>query len=114
MARGWVKYQYGTVYPHIHNAPAHSGSSVNMGQEDRVQPESPRPVFQRLCGRQQAAVAMMSLDEAIEDARLAKTRFPDQEAFGVTAIGNTLYAVGDATKAGHVASTNLVGALTFS
>jgi hypothetical protein len=31
-----------------------------------------------------------------------------------TAIGNTLYAVGGATKAGHNASTNLLRALTFS
>jgi N-acetylneuraminic acid mutarotase len=32
---------------------------------------------------------------------------------GVTAIGNTLYVIGGATKPGHIASTNLVSALTF-
>jgi N-acetylneuraminic acid mutarotase len=37
-----------------------------------------------------------------------------RHGLGVTAIGNTLYAVGGATKAGHTASTNLVAALTFS
>jgi serine/threonine-protein kinase PknK len=39
---------------------------------------------------------------------------PGRHGLGVTAIGNTLYAVGGATKPGHTASTNLVGALTFS
>ena len=34
-----------------------------------------------------------------------------RHGLGVTAIGNTLYAVGGATKAGHTASTNLVAAL---
>jgi N-acetylneuraminic acid mutarotase len=38
---------------------------------------------------------------------------PGRHGLGVTAIGNTLYAVGGATKAGHTASTNLVAALTF-
>jgi len=37
-----------------------------------------------------------------------------RHGLGVTAIGNTLYAIGGATKAGHTASTNLVAALTFS
>ncbi len=37
-----------------------------------------------------------------------------RHGLGVTAIGNTLYAVGGATKPGHTASTNLVTALTFS
>ena len=36
---------------------------------------------------------------------------PGRHGLGVTAIGNTLYAVGGATKAGHTASTNLVAAL---
>jgi non-specific serine/threonine protein kinase len=39
---------------------------------------------------------------------------PGRHGLGVTAIGNTLYAVGGSTKAGHTASTNLVAALTFS
>jgi N-acetylneuraminic acid mutarotase len=39
---------------------------------------------------------------------------PGRHGLGVTAIDNTLYAVGGATKAGHTASTNLVAALTFS
>ena len=39
---------------------------------------------------------------------------PGRHGLGVTAIGNTLYAVGGATKAGHTASTNLVAALRFS
>ncbi len=39
---------------------------------------------------------------------------PGRHGLGVTAIGNTLYAVGGATNAGHTASTNLVGALNFS
>jgi Kelch motif len=39
---------------------------------------------------------------------------PGRHGLGVTAIGNTLYAVGGATKAGHTASTNLLAALTFS
>jgi hypothetical protein len=39
---------------------------------------------------------------------------PGRHGFGVTAIGNTLYALGGATKAGHTASTDLVEALTFS
>jgi N-acetylneuraminic acid mutarotase len=39
---------------------------------------------------------------------------PGLHGLGVTAIGNTLYAVGGATKAGHTASTNLVAALRFS
>jgi non-specific serine/threonine protein kinase len=39
---------------------------------------------------------------------------PGRHGLGVTAIGNTLYAVGGATKAGHTASTNLVAALAFS
>jgi non-specific serine/threonine protein kinase len=39
---------------------------------------------------------------------------PGRHGLGVTAIGNTLYAIGGATKAGHTASTNLVAALTFS
>ena len=39
---------------------------------------------------------------------------PARHGLGVTAIGNTLYAVGGATKAGHTASTNLVAALRFS
>jgi len=38
---------------------------------------------------------------------------PGRHGLGVTAIGNTLYAVGGATKPGHTASTNLVAALTF-
>ena len=37
-----------------------------------------------------------------------------RHGLGVTAIGNTLYAVGGATKPGHTASTNVVTALTFS
>jgi N-acetylneuraminic acid mutarotase len=37
-----------------------------------------------------------------------------RHGLGVTAIGNTLYAIGGATKPGHIASTNLVTALTFS
>ena len=37
---------------------------------------------------------------------------PGRHGLGVTAIGNTLYAVGGATKAGHTGSTNLVAALT--
>ena len=36
---------------------------------------------------------------------------PGRHGLGVTAIGNTLYAIGGATKAGHTASTNLVAAL---
>jgi len=39
---------------------------------------------------------------------------PGRHGLGVTAIGNTLYAIGGATKAGHTASTNLVAALRFS
>jgi N-acetylneuraminic acid mutarotase len=39
---------------------------------------------------------------------------PGRHGLGVTAIGNTLYAVGGATKAGYTASTDLVEALTFS
>ena len=39
---------------------------------------------------------------------------PGRHGLGVTAIGNTLYAVGGATKAGHTGSTNLVAALRFS
>jgi non-specific serine/threonine protein kinase len=38
---------------------------------------------------------------------------PGRHGLGVIAIGNTLYAVGGATKPGHTASTNLVAALTF-
>ena len=38
---------------------------------------------------------------------------PGRHGLGVTAIGNTLYAVGGATKAGHTASTNLVAALAI-
>ena len=38
---------------------------------------------------------------------------PGRHGLGVTAIGNTLYAIGGATKPGHTASTNLVAALTF-
>jgi non-specific serine/threonine protein kinase len=37
-----------------------------------------------------------------------------RHGLAVTTIGNTLYAVGGAAKAGHTASTNVVGALTFS
>jgi hypothetical protein len=39
---------------------------------------------------------------------------PGRHGLGVTASGNTLYAIGGATKAGHTASTNLVAALRFS
>lgn len=39
---------------------------------------------------------------------------PGRHGLGLTAIGNTLYTVGGATKAGHIASTDLVEALTFS
>jgi N-acetylneuraminic acid mutarotase len=39
---------------------------------------------------------------------------PGRHGLGVAAIGNTVYAIGGATKAGHTASTNLVTALTFS
>jgi hypothetical protein len=39
---------------------------------------------------------------------------PGRHGLGVTAIGNTLYAIGGATKPGHTASTNLVTALRFS
>jgi N-acetylneuraminic acid mutarotase len=39
---------------------------------------------------------------------------PGRHGLGVTAIGNTLYAIGGSTKAGHTASTNLVAALRFS
>ena len=39
---------------------------------------------------------------------------PGRHGLGVTAIGNTLYAIGGATKPGHTASTNLVAALRFS
>jgi non-specific serine/threonine protein kinase len=39
---------------------------------------------------------------------------PGRHGLGVTAIGNTLYAIGGATKAGHTGSTNLVAALRFS
>jgi N-acetylneuraminic acid mutarotase len=38
---------------------------------------------------------------------------PGRHGLGVTAIGNTLYAVGGATKPGHTASTNLVEALAI-
>jgi N-acetylneuraminic acid mutarotase len=38
---------------------------------------------------------------------------PGRHGLGVTAIDNTLYAIGGATKPGHTASTNLVAALTF-
>lgn len=38
---------------------------------------------------------------------------PGRHGLGVTTIGNTLYAIGGATKPGHTASTNLVAALTF-
>jgi non-specific serine/threonine protein kinase len=39
---------------------------------------------------------------------------PGRHGLGVTAIGNTLYAVGGATKVGLNATTNLVAALNFS
>ena len=39
---------------------------------------------------------------------------PGRHGLGVTAIGNTLYAVAGATKAGYTSSTDLVEALTFS
>jgi len=42
------------------------------------------------------------------------TPSPGRHGLAVTAIGNTLYAVGGSTKAGHTASTNLVAALAFS
>jgi hypothetical protein len=38
---------------------------------------------------------------------------PGRHGLAVTAIGNTLYAIGGATKPGHTASTNLVEALAF-
>ncbi|HZM83343.1 MAG TPA: hypothetical protein VFC19_47115 [Candidatus Limnocylindrales bacterium] len=39
---------------------------------------------------------------------------PGRHGLGVTAIGNTLYAVAGATKAGYTSSTDLVEGLTFS
>jgi N-acetylneuraminic acid mutarotase len=37
-----------------------------------------------------------------------------RHGLAVTAIGNTLYAIGGSTQPGHTASTSTVGALTFS
>jgi N-acetylneuraminic acid mutarotase len=37
-----------------------------------------------------------------------------RHGLAVTAIGNTLYAIGGSTRPGHTASTNTVDALTFS
>lgn len=50
---------------------------------------------------------------AIWDTGLPALPTP-RHGLAVTAIGNTLYAIGGATKPGHTASTNIVEALSFS
>ena len=74
----------------------------------------------RVAGGESTAPAVVStvLSYDLTASTASWTKLPSltqaRHGLAVTAIGDTLYAIGGSTQPGHTASTSTVGALTFS